>query len=49
MKLVGFVEEREKWAEKIRGESWGEPNKPIPDFKEKEKGAVLVLVVESGV
>lgn len=49
MKLVGFVEEREKRAEKIRGELWGEPNKPRPDFKEKEKGVMLVLVVESGV
>lgn len=29
-----------------REDKRGEPNKPRPDFKEKEKGVVLVHVVE---
>lgn len=40
---VGIMElgaelEREKLAEKTRGESRGEPNRPNPDLREREKG-----------
>ena len=33
-----FVGEREKLAEKTRGELCGEPKRPSPDLREIEKG-----------
>lgn len=35
---VGFVWEREKRAVKTRGEFFGEPKRPRPDLREREKG-----------
>lgn len=35
---MGFVWEREKWAVKTRGEWFGEPKRPKPDLREREKG-----------
>lgn len=39
-----FIGEREKLAEKTRGELWGEPKRPRPDFREREKGGEAVEV-----
>lgn len=55
---LGF-EKRLKWAEIMRGELCGEPKRPTPDLREREKGVVAevaallvaeeVVVVELGV
>lgn len=44
--VPGLVDERENCAEKTRGESFGEPNRPRPDFREREKGIVEAGEVE---
>lgn len=44
--VPGLTDEREKWAEKIRGESLGEPKRPRPDFREREKGIVMAEEAE---
>ena len=44
--VPGLVDERENCAEKVRGESFGEPKRPRPDFREREKGIVVVGEVE---
>lgn len=36
--------DREKLAEKTRGESCGEPKRPKPDLREREKGEMAVVV-----
>lgn len=41
---VGFGEENEKWAANIRGEWFGEPKRPRPDFRERERGGERVGV-----
>lgn len=41
--VPGLVDEREKFAENVRGESFGEPKSPRPDFIEREKGIVEVV------
>ena len=40
-----FAGEREKLAEKTRGELCGEPNRPRPDLRERDKGEDTVEVV----
>lgn len=40
-----FVGEREKLAEKTRGELCAEPKRPRPDLREREKGVDAVVVV----
>lgn len=45
MGMGAFVGEREKLAEKTRGESCGEPKRPRPDLREREKGEDTVVVV----
>ena len=44
--VPGLVDERENCAEKVRGESFGEPKRPSPDFRAREKGIVVVGEVE---
>jgi hypothetical protein len=39
-----FVGEKEKLAEKTRGELCGEPKRPRPDLREREKGVDAVVV-----
>lgn len=45
---VGLREEKEKWAVKTRGERRGEPKRPRPDFREREKGGEREAAVEVG-
>lgn len=40
-----LVWEREKSAEKMRGEFCGEPKRPRPDLRVREKGVGDVVVV----
>jgi hypothetical protein len=42
--MVVVVGEKEKWAEKTRGELCGEPKMPRPDLREREKGVDAVGV-----